>query len=219
MVNNDNKKQLDGAQLAILANRFEGISSKMGNTLLRTGRSGVLNRAKDFSCCILTSDHQLLAVAESLPIHVLSGPDIMAASMVDFHPNLKKGDAFLHNSPYHGCSHPADHTIIMPVIDDDGVHHFTLLAKAHQADIGNSIPTTYHGTARDVYEEGALIFPAVQVLKNYETIDDIIRMCKMRIRVPEQWYGDFLAMLGSTLIGERELLALGKEVGWDTLHS
>ena len=216
---NDQKRQLDGAQLAILANRFEGISSKMGNTLLRTGRSGVLNRAKDFSCCILTADHQLLAVAESLPIHVLSGPDIMAASMMEFHPELKKGDAFLHNSPYHGCSHPADHTIIMPVIDDDGTHHFTLLAKAHQADIGNSIPTTYHGTARDVYEEGALIFPAVQVMKNYETIDDIIRMCQMRIRVPEQWYGDFLAMLGSALIGEREMLALGREVGWETLHA
>lgn len=212
-------KQLDGAQLAILANRFEGISSKMGNTLLRTGRSGVLNRAKDFSCCILTADCDLLAVAESLPIHVLSGPDIMARSMKEFHPDLKKGDAFLHNSPYHGCSHPADHTIIMPVIDDDGTHHFTVLAKAHQADIGNSIPTTYHGTARDVYEEGALIFPAVQVLKNYETVEDIVRMCQLRIRVPEQWHGDFLAMLGSALIGERELLALGKEVGWDTLHA
>ena len=216
---NKKKKHLDGGQLAILANRFEGVSSKMGNTLLRTGRSGVLNRAKDFSCCILTSDHKLLSVAESLPIHVLSGPDIMAASMVEFHKKLKKGAAFLHNSPYHGCSHPADHTIIMPVIDDDGVHHFTLLAKAHQAEIGNSIPTTYHGTARDVYEEGALIFPAVKVMAEYETIDDIIRMCQMRIRVPEQWYGDFLAMLGSALIGERELLALGNEVGWDTLHA
>ena len=213
------EKQLDGAQLAILANRFEGISSKMGNTLLRTGRSGVLNRAKDFSCCILTADCDLLAVAESLPIHVLSGPDIMAQSMKEFHPDLKKGDAFLHNSPYHGCSHPADHTIIMPVIDDAGIHHFTVLAKAHQADIGNSIPTTYHGTARDVYEEGALIFPAVQVLKDYETVDDIIRMCQLRIRVPEQWHGDFLAMLGSALIGEREILALGEEVGWDTLHA
>ena len=84
-------KQLDGAQLAILANRFEGVSSKMGNTLLRTGRSGVLNRAKDFSCCILTADCDLLAVAESLPIHVLSGPDIMARSMKEFHPDLKKG--------------------------------------------------------------------------------------------------------------------------------
>ena len=212
-------EQLNGAQLAILANRIEGISSKMGNTLLRTGRSGVLNRAKDFSCCILTAESELLAVAESLPIHVLSGPDIMARSMHAFHPELKKGDAFLHNSPYHGCSHPADHTIIMPVIDDAGTHHFTVLAKAHQADIGNSIPTTYHGTARDVYEEGALIFPAVQVLRDYQTIDDIVRMCQMRIRVPEQWHGDFLAMLGAALIGERELLALGREVGWEMLHA
>ena len=212
-------RQLDGAQLAIFANRFEGISAKMGNTLLRTGRSGVLNRAKDFSCCILTAQHELLAVAESLPIHVLSGPDIMARSMAEFHPVLKRGDAFLHNSPYHGCSHPADHTIIMPVIDDDGVHRFTVLAKAHQADIGNSIPTTYHGTARDVYEEGALIFPAVRVMRDYETIDDVVRMCQLRIRVPEQWHGDFLAMLGAALIGERELLALGREAGWDTLDA
>ncbi|HHZ73264.1 MAG TPA: hydantoinase B/oxoprolinase family protein [Gammaproteobacteria bacterium] len=210
---------LDGAKLAILSNRLGGICKKMGNTLLRTGRSGVLNRAKDFSCCIVTRDCELLTAEESLPIHVLSGPDLMAKSMHAFHPALKKGDVFLHNSPYHGNSHPADHTLLMPVIDSGGDHHFTLLAKAHQADIGNSIPTTYHGTARDVYEEGALIFPAVKVVENYQTIDDIVRMCRMRIRVPDQWYGDFLAMLGAAFIGEREVLALGEEVGWDTLHA
>jgi N-methylhydantoinase B len=149
---------------------------------------------------------------------VLSGPDIMARSIAEFHPDLKRGDAFLHNSPYHGCSHPADHTIIMPVIDEGGTHHFSVLAKAHQADIGNSIPTTYHGTARDVYEEGALIFPAVQVMRDYKPIADIVRMCRARIRVPEQWHGDFLAMLGAAMIGEREILGLAKEVGWETLH-
>jgi hypothetical protein len=31
---------LDGAELAILINRFEGIARKMTNTLYRTGRSG-----------------------------------------------------------------------------------------------------------------------------------------------------------------------------------
>lgn len=210
---------LDGAQLAILNNRFEGVARKMANTLLRAGRSGVLNRARDFSACIVTADHQLLAAAESLPIHVLSGPDLMAASMQRFHPNLKRGDAFLHNSPYHGCSHPADHTILVPVMDDDGVHRFTVVAKAHQADIGNSIPTTYHGTARDVYEEGALIFPAVKVQEDYRTIEDIVRMCEMRIRVPKQWKGDFLAMLGAARIGEREILELAAEIGWDQLDA
>ncbi len=211
--------KLNGARLAILSNRLEGIARKMANTLYRTGRSGVLNRARDFSCCIVTADCELLAAAESLPIHVLAGPDQMAEAMKQFHPQLRRGDAFLHNSPYHGCSHPADHTILVPVIDDAGTHHFTVIAKAHQADIGNSVPTTYHGSAKDVYEEGALIFPCVQVERDYQTISDVVRMCEMRIRVPEQWKGDFLAMLGSARIGENELLELGVEFGWDYLHA
>ena len=53
-------------------------------------------------------------------------------------PICRRGDAFLHNSPYHGNSHAADHCIIVPVIDDDGVLRFIVLAKAHQADCGNS---------------------------------------------------------------------------------
>lgn len=211
--------QLDGAQLAILNSRMEGVAKKMANTLLRTGRSGVLNRARDFSCCIVTAGCELITAAESLPIHVLSGPDLMARAMRDFHPQLRPGDAFLHNSPYHGCSHAADHTILAPVFDKQGRHRFTVLAKAHQADIGNSIPTTYHGAAKDVYEEGALIFPAVQVERDYQPIEDIVRMCRMRIRVPDQWWGDFLAMMGSVRIGERELVALAEEVGWDVLDA
>jgi N-methylhydantoinase B len=213
------KPSIDGVQLALLNNRLEGIVRKMANTLLRTGRSGVLNTARDFSCCIVTANNELLTAAESLPIHVLSGPDLMARSMREFHPHMRRGDAFLHNSPYHGCSHPADHTLLVPVVDDGGRHRFTVQAKAHQADIGNSIPTTYHGRARDVYEEGALIFPAVQIQRDYKDIDDIIRMCRMRIRVPRQWWGDYLAMVGAARIGERELLALGREVGWDALDT
>lgn len=214
-----NNIKLDGGELSILNTRFEGVAKKMSNVLLRTGRSGVLNRARDFSCCIVTRGDELLSAAESLPIHVLSGPDLMAATMKEYHPKLKRGDAFLHNSPYHGCSHAADHTILIPVIDDQGIHHFTVLAKAHQADIGNSVPTTYHGNARDIYEEGALIFPATKVQENYQVNEDIVRMCQMRIRVPEQWHGDFLAMLGAARIGEQEILKLATEFGWNRLHA
>jgi len=207
-----------GVQLAVITNRLEGIARKMANTLLRSGRSGVLNIARDFSCCIVTADCDLLAAAESLPIHVLCGPDMMSRTMKEYHPELRRGDAFLHNSPYHGCSHPADHTILVPVIDDQGIHRYTVVAKAHQADCGNSEPTTYMGSARDVYHEGALIFPAVKIQSQYRNVDDVIRMCKMRIRVPEQWWGDYLAMMGAARIGERELLALGEELGWQTLE-
>ncbi len=211
--------QMDGSALALLTARMEGIARKMANTLHRTGRSGILTIARDFSCVVLTAKHELLATAESLPIHVLRGPDIMAKTMADNHPVLKRGDAFLHNSPYHGCTHPADHSILIPVIDDQGVHRFTVLAKAHQADCGNALPTTYMGAAKDVYAEGALIFPAVKIQDKYEHVMDIIRMCQLRIRVPEQWWGDYLATLGAARVGERELLALGAEIGWDKLEA
>ena len=209
----------DPVTLAILNKRFEAVTTRMANTLLRSGRSGVLNLARDFSTSVVTRDCELLAGAESLPIHHLSGADLMAKAMVQMHPVLKAGDAFLHNSPYHGGSHPADHTILVPVVDPSGEHRYTIWVKAHQADCGNALPTTYMGDARDVYAEGALIFPAVKVQQDYADIEDIVRMCEMRIRVPEQWRGDFLAMIGAARIGEREVLAMGEEYGWDLLEA
>ena len=208
---------IDGVRMAVLTARFNGVARKMANTLFRTGRSGILTIAHDFSCAVLTAEHELLAAAESLPIHVLRGPEIMTKTMTDNHPKLKRGDAYLHNSPYHGCTHPADHSILIPIIDDEGVHRFTVLAKGHQADCGNALPTTYMGAARDVYAEGALIFPAVKIQDNYEHVMDIVRMCRLRMRVPDQWWGDYLATLGAARVGEREILALGREVGWALL--
>ena len=210
------RRSVDGVTLTILTHRFEAIARSMMNTLVRTGRSGVVNTGQDFSCAILTTEHELLAVAESQPVHVLSG-DLMTKALVEAHPELRRGDAFLHNSPYHGNTHAADHTILVPVIDDQGIHRFTMLAKAHQADCGNATPTTYAAEARDVYEEGALIFPCVRVQQDYSDIDDIIRMCEARIRVPEQWRGDYLALVGSARVGERRMLELGAEVGWEVL--
>lgn len=209
----------DAVALAVMASRLESVVRSMMNTVFRTARSGVINSAHDFSCCILTGEHELVASAESLPIHVMAGPNIMARWMKQFHPDLRQGDAFLHNSPYHGNSHAADYSILVPVVDDRSVHRLTILVKAHQADCGNGVPTTYHASARDVYEEGALIFPAVKVQEDYQDLDDFIRVCRLRIRVPDQWWGDYLALVGAARIGERRLMEIAKEVGWEALSS
>ena len=95
----------------------------------------------------------------------------------------------------------------------EGTHFFTVTVKGHQADCGDSIPTTYTPKARDVYEEGAIIFPCVRIQRNYRDNHDIIRMCKKRIRVPEQWYGDYLSQLGAARIGERRLKAFIEKYG------
>ena len=59
----------------------------------------------------------------------------------------------------------------------------------------------------------------MRVQHDYRDIDDIIRMCRRRIRVPEQWYGDYLATLGAARIGERRLKELCEQYGRDTITS
>lgn len=209
----------DVVALAVMTNRMEGVVRKMTNTLFRTARSTLLNTAKDFSCCVVTANHELLAMAESLPIHVMSGPDLMSRYLAQYHPHPRRGDAYLHNSPYHGNSHAGDHCVMVPVLDDEGRHRATALVKAHMADIGNAEPTTLTATVRDVYEEGALIFNCVKVQEDYRDVGDVIRLCQARIRVPEDWYGDYMGMVGAARVGERELQRVGEEVGWDAFDA
>ena len=205
----------DPVLLAVIANRLDTIVREMENTLLRSGRSAVLNMARDFSCAIVTGDNRLLASAEGLPVHVI-GMEKLAKAVTDLHDDIREGDAFLHNDPYLGNTHPADHVILVPVFHE-GKHIFTTAAKAHQADTGNAIPTTYMPYARDVYEEGGVIFPAVRAQRDRKDEPDLIRMCMRRIRVPDQWYGDYLAMVGAARIGEKGLKELAERYGADLL--
>ncbi|BCW34608.1 N-methylhydantoinase B [Arthrobacter sp. StoSoilA2] len=208
-------REFDPVKLSVLANAFDGIVREMTSGLLRSARSSVINTARDFSCAVLTADNQLLAAAEGVPVHVFgAGP--LGEDMVELHKDIKEGDAFLHNDPYMGNSHAADHVILVPIFIQ-GRHLFTAVTKAHQADCGNSLPTTFFATARDVYEEGALIFPCVRIQRDYTDIDDIIRMCRSRIRVPDQWYGDYLASVGASRIAERRIHELAAKFGVDDL--
>jgi N-methylhydantoinase B len=208
-------REFDPVKLSVLANAFDGIVREMTSGLLRSARSSVINTARDFSCAVLTADNQLLAAAEGVPVHVFgAGP--LGEDMVELHKDIKEGDAFLHNDPYMGNSHAADHVILVPIFIQ-GRHLFTAVTKAHQADCGNSLPTTFFATARDVYEEGALIFPCVRIQRDYTDIDDIIRMCRSRIRVPDQWYGDYLASVGASRIAERRIHELAEKFGVDDL--
>ncbi len=207
--------RMDPTLMAVLANRFEAIVRDMSNTLFRTSRSSILNMARDFSCSIITAEDELFAAAEGLQVHVL-GAGLQARAMRDLHPNLREGDAFLHNDPMLGNTHTADHAILVPVFAD-GEHVFTASAKAHQADCGNSEPSTYMAYVEDVYAEGGLIFPCVKVQEEYADVEDVIRMCRRRIRVPEVWYGDYLAAVGAARTGERRLHEVIARYGMDTI--
>ncbi len=207
----DDDAAIDSVDLAIMANRIDAILREMQGVVMRTARSAVIGQSRDFSCSIVTAGNELLATAEGIPAHIF-GSHLQTAAIAREHPDYREGDAYLHNDPYDGNSHAADWSIMVPVFVG-GEHLFTVTVKGHQADCGDSIPTTYTPRARDVYEEGALIFPCVRIQRDGQDNEDIIRMCRRRIRVPDQWYGDYLSQLGAARIGERRLKAFTAKYG------
>ncbi|MBJ7330138.1 MAG: hydantoinase B/oxoprolinase family protein [Solirubrobacteraceae bacterium] len=201
---------VDKVTLTVMANRINSIVMEMTNTMVRTARSTTM-AARDFSCSITSHTHEMVSFAEAAPVHVY-GSGMLAQDMEDIHPDFREGDVFMSNDPYGGNSHTADQTLLIPVFFE-GVHLFTALAKAHQADIGNAIPTTYSPTASDVYNEGALVFPMVLMARGGWENTDILRMCERRIRSYETWYGDYLATLGAVRLAERRLKELAEWLG------
>lgn len=209
-------KKIEPYLMSVLSSRLDGITLEMINTVLRTARSQVLSVARDFSTAILDHNGEVIAAPQGIPVHC-ANMSLTTKYLFAHSDGIHEGDLFLSNSPYHGCTHPADYTYVAPVFHDGELMFFTFV-RAHQADCGNHLPTTYYARAKDVYEEGALIWPVVKIQKEYKDVEDIIKIAKMRIRVPESWYGDYLAAVGAIRTSEKQLHKICEEYGNDLIR-
>ncbi len=182
MLEKTSKKAPDGVQMAMISSRVETIARKMQNTLfrdrpLRNPEHGprFLMRRVD---CRLQAACRGREPAQPHPYR--PGPDVPGRPQAS--PGSEARRLLPAQQPrMRGIPHAADHCMIVPVIDDEGILRFFVLAKAHQADCGNSRPSSYLADVKDLYEEGALIFSATKIQEHYETNHDIVRMCQARI--------------------------------------
>ncbi|MEW5721461.1 MAG: hydantoinase B/oxoprolinase family protein [Thermodesulfobacteriota bacterium] len=202
---------------AILARKFDSITKEMTNTLLRSGRSGVVNMGHDFSCATVDNQHRVISVADGSPCHI--GAAGLQTSILEdiFGNDIHPGDCFINTCSYFGNTHNGDFTIFAPVFYQ-GERLFYTLTRAHQADIGAPIPSSYLAFSKTIYEEG-LQLPCMRIQRDYKDIEEMIRMCRIRIRVPEQWYGDYLAQIGAVRIAERRCLELCQKYGLETIKA
>ncbi len=207
---------IDPFTMVILRRRFEAIIREMVNALLKSGRSGVLNTALDFSCSLTDAKFQSVSVALGLPVHV-GAIDLIPRAVAEKHGgDLRPGDCFVNNSGYLGNTHCADFTLCAPVFHRGRLVFYTI-ARAHLGDMGFPIPSTYNPAARDVYEEG-LMLPCVHIQRDWKDEPGVVDICKANIRAPDQFYGDYLACLAAVRTGERRLGELCERFGADLVE-
>ncbi len=147
----------DPVLLEIFNNLFMSIAEQMGARLESTAQSVNIKERLDFSCALFDPDGNLIANAPHMPVHLGS----MGASVQEVirrrGPQMRPGDVYAVNDPYHGGTHLPDVTVITPVYDDAGdAVLFYVASRGHHAEIGGLTPGSMPAHSRQVHEEGVL---------------------------------------------------------------
>ncbi len=95
---------LDRITVSVVQHRLEAIVQEMGEAMLRTAYSQILNSSQDFSTAICDEKGRLASQAEHLPIHVGAIPWAVQSIKEFFRDRIRPGDMFLLNDPYHGAT-------------------------------------------------------------------------------------------------------------------
>src|SRR5260370_2698852 len=196
---------VDPVTVSVVQHRLLAIVEEMGEAMLRTAYSQILNSSRDFSTAICDDQARLVAQAEHVPIHVGAIPWAVASVRDAFAGRVHPGDVFLLNDPYHGNNHLPDLTAFLPVFVDDEVA-FWSINRAHQSDIGGATHGAYNPAATEIWQEGLRITP-LKLYDRGELRDDVLKMITTNVRPPHHFMGDPTAMIGSAEAGDPPLHA------------
>jgi 5-oxoprolinase (ATP-hydrolysing) len=148
--------QVDPVMLEIFNKRFMAVAEEMGIVLQHTAHSVNIKERLDFSCAIFDGEAELIANAPHIPVHLGSMGDSVRAIRARFAQDMRPGDVFLLNSPYHGGTHLPDITVVTPVWDESGrAILFYTASRGHHADVGGITPGSMPPDSTRIEEEGA----------------------------------------------------------------
>src|SRR3954454_21026850 len=143
--------KIDPITRSVVQHGLGSIVTEMGEAMLRTSYSQILNSSRDFSLAICDTRGRLIAQAEHIPVHVGALPWATRAVEQRFK-DVAPGDVILLNDPYHGGSHLPDLTAFVPIFDGERRLLWTIV-RAHQSAIGGGTHGVYHRPAPEFYRE------------------------------------------------------------------
>lgn len=206
----------DPITIAVLQNRLNAIAEEMGEAMLRTAYSQILNSSRDFSIALIDARCRLVAQADHIPVHVGAMP-WAAKALSERFPNPAAGDVYVLNDPYRGGSHLPDLTIFVPVFADADLMFWSVV-RAHHSDIGGATHGAYNPAATEIWHEG-LRLPPLRLTENGILREDLLEMLALNVRHPRDFRGDLAAQIGAARLGEQRLAAVIREFGAETLSA
>jgi 5-oxoprolinase (ATP-hydrolysing) len=213
----------DPVRLELFNHRFRAVADEMGATLQNTSYSVNIKERRDFSCALFDAGGALVANAPHIPVHLGSMGASVRHVIADRGKNMRPGDAYVQNSPYHGGTHLPDLTVVAPVFDEEGNDVlFYLAARGHHADVGGTTPGSMPPQSTHIEEEGVLI-EGMQLASEGRFCEEAFREALRRgphpARNPDQNVADAQAQVAAVRRGEQALRRLIARHGRATVRA
>ena len=213
----------DPITLELFNNIFMNIAEQMGLRLQNTAYSVNIKERLDFSCALFDGAGALIANAPHMPVHLGSMSESIR-TVIDRNPQMRSGDVYVLNDPYHGGTHLPDITVVTPVYLDaaDAAPGFFVASRGHHADIGGITPGSMPAFSTSIDEEGVLIdnFKLVAAGTFREAaMRELLSNGPYPSRNPDQNLADLRAQIAANAKGSSELKALVEQYGAGTVRA
>lgn len=198
-------RKIDTVTVEVVRNLLMSIAEETYGIIVRSAYSTNMKERRDVCTAVIDPDGNSVAQVESLAALLGSMLSVVPNIYEKFgKENIKPGDMFIANDPYHGGgNHLPDIVIAAPAFADGKLIGW-IANNAHHADIGGKVPGSTSGDADSVFQEGIRI-PMIRIRENGEIIPSVLDMLLDNTRVPQEREGDLMAQMSANLIGVQRL--------------
>ena len=200
------EKPRDPIGFELFKNTLLSIADEMALTILRTAYSGVLKDNMDYSTAFCDGSGRTIAQGLTLPAHLSSFPDALAATIARFGDRMQPGDVYCLNDPFEGGMHIPDVFVLKPIFHE-GERLAFAATICHQTDMGGRVAGSNASDSTEIYQEGLRI-PPVKMYEAGEPNETLFRLLEKNIRMPARVFGDLRAQLAACHIAEAAFLRL-----------
>lgn len=207
--------RFDAVSLEMLWRKLSSSVDELAAALVRTSFSTVVRDVKDYACAVFDAKGRLLAQSNDSTPGIAGGLSPMLRHMLERYPasDIRPGDVFIGNDPWHGSGHHVDIFITTPAFLNGKIVGFAVSA-AHHVDIGGRRATT---ESRDNYEEGLRI-PVCKIFKEGRENEDVFAFIAANVRMSDTVIGDLRAQFAANHVGCERLVELCVQRGWADLQ-
>ncbi len=209
-------KGVDRITVQVVREYLDSLAKEMSSIVERSAMHPLFNEVHDYSTGIFYYDRERvhlisMSLETAVPNHIIASMLSVEAMMESHGEGLAERDVIVLNDPYFGGTHNADWTLMTPVFLESG-SIIVPSVRAHMADSGGPMASSYNPEAREVWQEAFRLTP-LKLVEAGEVNSDVMRLVLRNTRIPDVLEGDLGAILGACGVAREKTEQLKAKYG------